>query len=183
MHLRFGIEGLVADTVPALMLRLVDIASLLKLGEEVFHSSFVVVVGGPHEAIVRNVGFVRQILELLRVHCTEDTGVRLRLFCRFLHLHAMLVRACQEYGVTAASEKFPSFEYVCKDEGVEVADVRLSIDIVYRSCYIVWFSGRRGRVWPEHLCSINGRVFGSRGIEKSAGKSWLRDPAEYARPA
>jgi hypothetical protein len=120
------------------MLAFVQVSLLLQHLPCVLHALIVLLVGRPDEDVVADVYACGQILEYFGALVAKRFWIRVRFRSSLLDLHAMLVRAREQYRFPAL-DLLPTLKHICEEHGVHVTDMRGGIDVEDRCSRIVWF--------------------------------------------
>ena len=128
-ELQFRPEGFAGRAVPSLVFRLVDVALIVQLFENLLHALDVAVIGRADEIAVINVHQLPQILDardnLVHIFLRRDA----LFLCLALNLLAMLVRAGQEIDIIAR-QLLEARHRVRRRGAVGVTDVQVAAGVV-----------------------------------------------------
>ena len=135
VQLVLGVVRLVGDAVPALVLALVDLASVVEHLHEVLDPALVALLGRADEVVVADVEQLPDVEELRRDGVHPVLGRRAVLLGRLGDLLAVLVESGEEPDVVATHPPVAR-ERVRGDGRVRGSEVRNRVHVVDRRCQI-----------------------------------------------
>ena len=137
--LRFGEEGFTGSAIPALVISLINIALIVKTGEDLAYGLHVIVVGGADKAVVGGVHLIPHALDLACHAVHVKLGGDARFLGKVLDLLAVLVRAGAEEHVKAALALI-ACNGIRHDHLVGVAKMGLAGCVCDCCCQIILFT-------------------------------------------
>ena len=138
----------VADAVPSVVFRRVDLPAVVEILQHPLHDGLVAGFGGADEIVVGDAQALPQLLE------ADDGGVGLflrrvaGLLRGLLHLLSVLIGAGQEPRIMPHQPVIPR-QHIREDRGVGVADVGTVIDVVDRRRDVERGAHRAGRLFQS----------------------------------
>ena len=144
MRLRFGEEGFARHAIPALISILINIALLVKTGENALHRGDMIRIRCADETGIGDPHEIPNAFDLARNAVDIFLGADARLFGAAFDFLAVLVRAGQKEDVISALALIPRDGIGC-DGFIGVADVRLAGAVCDCRCNIKCFFFIHGR--------------------------------------
>jgi hypothetical protein len=134
----FGPESLVRDAVPALIIVLIDLSSIVEILENLLNDPFMAEFCRTDEVVIGDIQPLPEGLETFHHFIAVSLWIHSPLLSSSLHLLTMFVCTRQEEDPTSF-QSLVAGEYISGDRGVGMADMGNVVDVVDRSSDVEFF--------------------------------------------